>query len=109
MPYMRHILQSLEVAAVTQVRASGDYLLNKEQWRIGGQSIVLNALGILPSKDGFWSTEYQAGHICEPGAREPAARRQAAVAALSGGPVAIVDGIAFSNSELILRSCMKVQ
>lgn len=109
MPHMRHVLQSLEVSAVTQVRASGDYLLNEHQWRIGGQSIVLNALGLLPSKDGFWSTKYQEGHVYGPEGWEPAARRQAAVASLSAGPVAVGDGIGYSDASLIIRACMKVR
>jgi hypothetical protein len=109
MPHMRQILQSLEVAAVTQVRASGDYLLNPEQWRIGGQSILLNALGVWPSKDGYWSTERQDGSPYAARVGEPAPRRQAAVASLSGGPVAVGDGIFHADSELILRACMQVR
>ena len=109
MPHMRHILQSLEVSAVTQVRASGDYLLNTEQWRIGGQSILLNALGLLPSKDGYWSVSKQEGNPYVVRITEPATRRQAAVLSLSAGPVAVGDGIGFSDAELILRSCMMVK
>ena len=67
MAYPRHVMQSLEVPAVTQVRASCDYHPGNTagcsfpycQWNIGTSSLLAWAVGIAPSKDGFWSTEVQ--------------------------------------------------
>lgn len=61
MAYMRFLLQSVKYPAVTQTRASGDYLDDSEQWRIGGAAVLLWALGLAPSKDGFWSVSEQSG------------------------------------------------
>lgn len=62
-------------------------------WRIGGQSLLMDALGLAPSKDGFWTTRYQPGHPYPPEKHEPNPRLQSASATLSAGPVAIGDGI----------------
>jgi hypothetical protein len=64
MPYTRHLLQSLEIESVTQARASDDYKPGEdlEQWRIGGQNILLAALGLAPSKDAYWSASVQPGN-----------------------------------------------
>ena len=51
MPYPRHLLQSLEVPAVTQTRASNDYTAGNTQWRIGDTSILNHAVGLAPFKD----------------------------------------------------------
>merc|ERR1711904_454240 len=40
MPYPRHILQSVEVHAVTNFRASDDYHAGNDQWRLGLSSII---------------------------------------------------------------------
>lgn len=110
MPYIRHVLQSLEISAVTQARASDDYkpLVETEQWRIGGQSILFDALGLSPSKDGIWTTTFQDGSPYGEEGQEYHSRLQAAVLSLSTGPIAIGDGIGYSNVDLILKSCMKV-
>lgn len=110
MPYVRHLLQSLEIAAVTQARASDDYKPGEDldQWKIGGQSILIEALGLVPSKDGFWTTTYQDGNPYGEDHTEPAPRMQSAVITLSAGPVAVADGINMSDAELIMRSCRKV-
>ena len=110
MPYVRHLLASVEVAAVTQARASDDYVVGPlwgpPNWNIGGQSLLIEALGLAPSKDGFWSTSVQAGNPYGDAATEPFPRLQAAVCTLSAGPVAIGDGIGFTDAALVLRSCM---
>lgn len=58
MAYPRHALQSVEIAAVTQIRASDDYVPNvlgsQTQWKIGASSILANALALAPFKDNFW-------------------------------------------------------
>lgn len=60
MSYPRHVLQSVELPAVTNVRASADYHPGNEQWRpLGHTSIFAWAVGLAPSKDSFWSTDVQ--------------------------------------------------
>eukprot|EP01034_Spumella_vulgaris_P024040 gene24040-30337_t len=111
MPFIRHLLQSLEVSSVTQARASDDYVVSPyvgvDNWRIGGQSLLIDALGLAPSKDGYWSVGYQANNPYGEDRFEPYPRLQAAVTALSAGPVAIADGIGFMDAELIMKSCAK--
>lgn len=113
MPFVRHLLQSLEVPAATQARASDDYVVSPyvgvDNWRIGGQTLLIDALGMAPSKDGYWSGPHQAGNPYGEDRFEPYPRLHAAVAAISAGPVAIADGIGFSDAPLIMRSCSKVR
>lgn len=62
MSYCRHILASVEIGAVTQARASGDYHPGSDgqaggydQWHnVGTTGLLAWALGIAPSKDNFW-------------------------------------------------------
>ena len=64
MAWARHLLQSLESPAVTQSRASNDYhpaSLTENQWTIGVTSILLDAIGLRPSKDNYQS------RVSEPG------------------------------------------
>lgn len=66
MPYARHLLQSLEVTAVTQARLSDDAKPGTSQWSlVGGQAVLFDALGLAGSKDGFWSTSIQPGNPYE--------------------------------------------
>ncbi|KNC53925.1 6 carbohydrate binding protein [Thecamonas trahens ATCC 50062] len=106
MPYPRHLLQSVEIAAVDQIRASGDEVPGRNdahQWQpMGTTALLAHALGLAPSKDNFWSTVEQPGNPYK--AREAFPRLQAAVATLSTGPVAIGDRIGYSDVALILRS-----
>ena len=44
-------MQSVAIPAVTQVRVSGDYMPNDNQWYIGDSSILAHAMGLAPSKD----------------------------------------------------------
>ena len=76
MPYPRHALQSVELLAVTQVRVSDDYVPGPawthqdsapQQWRIGGSSILADALSLAPFKDNFcaaqtWTTFMSTHH-----------------------------------------------
>ena len=51
MTWARHVMQSVAIPAVTQVRVSGDYMPNDNQWYIGDSSILAHAMGLAPSKD----------------------------------------------------------
>ena len=51
--YPRHALQSSEISAVTQIRASDDYVpspVGPKQWRLGSSSILAHALALAPFK-----------------------------------------------------------
>ena len=107
MPSARHLLASLEIPAVTQARASDDYKPSDdtEQWRIGGQSALMDALGLAPSKDGFWSTSVQSGNPYGDDHTEPHPELEAAVLALSAGPVAVADAVGLTDAALVKRAC----
>lgn len=108
----RMVLQSAEIAAVTQLRVSDDYGLAfstgdvPQQWRIGRSSLLADALQLRPFKDGFFSDglEQVGGHAA--GKAEPFPELQAAVATLSAGAVMPNDGVGRGDAALIRRSCM---
>jgi hypothetical protein len=82
--------------SVTQGRASPDYHVATEQWRIGDNALFLDALALRPTKDCFRSNTSSG---------ETAPVLQAAVSALSGGPVFPCDQIGTSDVALIMRTC----
>ena len=55
MSWTRHLMQSIAIPAVTQVRASVDYhpsnTFHANQWQIGDSSILSHTVGLAPSKD----------------------------------------------------------
>ena len=117
MPYIRQLIQSLEAPLVTQARASDDYVVapyddgdvydEHPNWNIGAQSMMISSLGLAPSKDGFWTTSYQPGNPYGEERYEPAPRIHAVVATLSTGPVQIADGIGYTDTDIVMRTCMK--
>lgn len=108
----RMVLQAAEVPAVTQLRVSDDYGLAfhtgeaPQQWRIGRSSLLADALGLKPFKDGFFSdgAAQVGGHAS--GKKEPFPALQAAVATLSAGAVMPNDGVGRGDPALLRRSCM---
>lgn len=109
MPFVRFLLQSVEFPSVTQARGSDDYVLSPhsghDNWRIGGQALLIEALGLSISKDGFMTSQNENGNPYGEKRFEPFPRLQSAVATISRGPVAIGDGIGFSDRDLVLKSC----
>eukprot|EP01043_Picozoa_sp_COSAG02_P034501 COSAG02_NODE_2416_length_8909_cov_10.038252_5_plen_183_part_00 len=70
MAYPRMALQSVELPAVTQIRVSDDYVPGPywthedsapQQWRIGGSSILADALSLSAFKDNFWTNASEPG------------------------------------------------
>jgi hypothetical protein len=108
MAYPRHALQSVEIPAVTQIRASDDYVPGNHgtppNWNIGGSSILAHALALAPFKDNYWTNSSEPGGSCG-NAVEPGVALHSAVSTLSAGPVTPSDGIGYSDVELIMRSC----
>jgi hypothetical protein len=111
MPYIRFMLHSVEVPVVTQTRASDDYVVSPydgvDNWKIAGQSMLIDALGLASSKDGFWTSSFQPGNPYGEERYESNPRLHSAVATLSAGPVQIADGIGYTDVPLVLKSCSK--
>ena len=104
-------LHSTTLPAVTNARASGDYHPSSflppaytENWQIGLTSLLLDAIGLQPSKDTLWSGEVQPGSHFDPNT-EPNTFIHAISAVLSTGPVGFSDGVGFANTALIARTC----
>ena len=51
MPWPRHVLQSVMIPAVTQIRVSHDYNPDNEQWKVGDTTILSHAVGLAAFKD----------------------------------------------------------
>mmetsp|Transcript_37428 Transcript_37428/g.117006 ORF Transcript_37428/g.117006 Transcript_37428/m.117006 type:complete len:541 (+) Transcript_37428:1079-2701(+) len=109
----KFVLQSLEIPAVTQARASDDYHPGKVddcewptcQWYQGHSALLLQAVGLAPSKDDFWTTADQPGNPkYKPTDVETHSEFLGAVAAYSTGPVQPADAVGKSDADLILRT-----
>ena len=102
-PFPRHMLQSVEIPNVVQVRASDDNALGRieadENWRIGESSLLSYALGVAPFKDTFWTTVEEPGNSYN--ATEISPELQVAVATLSTGPVYPGDRVGYTNTQLL--------
>lgn len=105
----RHILTALEIPRVTQARTSTDYAVhldgNAQQWAIGISNMFVDAIGLAPFKDVFWSTSLQPGSPYKSNAREVLPDREILVATLSTGPVGPGDGMNYTNVARIMKCC----
>ena len=103
MPYPRHLLQSVEIPNVVQVRASGDNVPGDDgNWRIGESDLLAFALGVAPFKDTFWTVPVESGNPYN--GSEPSPEIQAAIATLSTGPVYPGDKLGYTNVALLAMS-----
>jgi hypothetical protein len=107
MPLPCHVLQTVAMNQVTQIRASGDYqrqAYDKNQWSIGYTSILHDSLGVFPFKDCFWSnSSVQTGcssSVCQ----EPNADLETLVSLLSAGPVAPADRIGYLSTVNLMQT-----
>ena len=106
MPYPNQVLASAGFShIVTNARASVDYWpKDSTQWQIGPTSLFYWALGILPFKDGFYSsTKVQKGGF--PKGPEHHPDLQALIATLSCAIVGAMDGIHLMNATRVKTSC----
>ncbi|CAF3711072.1 unnamed protein product [Rotaria sp. Silwood1] len=105
----RHILSALQIPRVTQARASTDYAFHldgkAQQWTIGISSMFVDAIGLTPFKDVFWSTSLQPGSPYKPNAEEVLPEREILIATLSTGPVSPGDDINHTNTQHIMKCC----
>jgi hypothetical protein len=109
--FPRHILQALEIPRVTQARASTDYAFHitgeVQQYNIGISSMFVDAIGIAPFKDTFWSTSLEPGASYKGPLKEVLPEREILMATLSTGPVSPGDFINYTNVERIMKCCRK--
>ena len=105
MSLTRNVLQSVEIPAVTQVRASRDYHPGNDQWAIGDSSILAYSVGLSPSKDNFHTFTVENGK-CAFTNPEPKVEIETFMAALSGGIVGPSDTVGSFNRSLIMATCM---
>ena len=105
MPWPRHIMQSLEMPAVTQVRVSDDYRPGNTQWQIGHTTMLAHALGLAAFKDNFHTSEDQSKQGCKT-PPEPYPALETYVTAMSGGPIGPSDAVGGANKTLIMATCM---
>ena len=106
MPYAHDILSGASHAAVTNARASDDYFhaAGHRNWAIGGTAMFYWGLGILPFKDGFYSSNLpQVGGQTVGPENDP--DREALMATLSGAMVGPMDGIGLLNATRTMQSC----
>lgn len=104
MPYPHDILSASAFPAVTNARATGDYFHAVDQWAIGGTALFYWALGIIPFKDGFYSStnKQTGGQTVGP---ETNPDREALMATLSGAMVGPMDGINLLNASRVMTAC----
>jgi len=104
MPYPSDVLAAASHSAVTNARATGDYFHAKDQWAVGGTSLFYWAIGVLPFKDGFYSsTNKQVGGQTVGPELNP--DREALMATLSCAMVGPMDGIFLLNKTRIMTTC----
>eukprot|EP01047_Picozoa_sp_COSAG01_P033027 COSAG01_NODE_2413_length_7745_cov_2.532304_1_plen_688_part_10 len=104
MPYANQVLSAAAYPAVTNARATGDYFHGANQWAVGGTSLFYWAIGILPFKDGFYSsTNKQVGGQTVGPEREP--DKEALMATLSCAMVGPMDGINLLNKSRTVTAC----
>lgn len=104
MPYPYDVLSAAAYPAVTNARATGDYIDRDTQWAIGATSMFYWAIGILPFKDGFYSSNLPqtGGQIVGP---EERPNRATLMATLSGAMVGPMDGIHLLNASRVMSTC----
>ena len=105
MPYPNQVLSASAYSAVTNARATGDYFHANHQWAVGATSLFYWALGLLPFKDGFYSSNHPqiGGQTVGP---ETNPDREALMATLSCAMVGPMDGIYLLNKTRIMTTCM---
>ena len=51
MQWTRHVMQSVEIPAVTQIRITAGYVPGGNEWIIGDATIIAHAVGLAAFKD----------------------------------------------------------
>ena len=101
MPYAHDVLAAASHSAVTNARATGDYFHALHQWAVGATSLFYWAIGLLPFKDGFYSSSAkQVGGQTEGPETHP--QRETLMATLSTAMVGPMDGIHLLNASRVM-------
>eukprot|EP00118_Oscarella_pearsei_P011149 m.72771 g.72771 ORF g.72771 m.72771 type:complete len:798 (+) comp35812_c0_seq1:25-2418(+) len=108
--YPSQIMYSVTAGQVTQASSNNDYQPGNSQWDDALHDMLFDAVGIVPWKDTFWTTETQPGcpskySSCN-GCSEPNTELQTLIAVVSTGPVTPGDGLGYANAQLLKRTCM---
>lgn len=104
MAWTRHVLQSVMIPTVTQMRVSGDYHPGNENWRIGDSTMLAHALSIAAFKDTFRTLKTEEN--CKFMDPEPYPALETYIAVLTGGPVGPGDTASSFNKTLLKATCM---
>jgi hypothetical protein len=100
------VFSSLNMPSVTNFRVSFDFCYGKS-YDIGTSSLLVWALGAVPSKDTLWSTDNNRtetpGCSWTPDHENAAAELHVVLALMSKGPFGLSDGIGMTNATLIRR------
>jgi hypothetical protein len=106
------LMQTLELPAVTNARASDDNTpLNAHRWGIGYTALFFNELRVALFMDNVWSAADQgcggggAGKCYSRNRTCAGVALDLAVSALSSGPVGLGDGPNFTNATLVRKLC----
>jgi hypothetical protein len=104
MPYPNDVLSASRLPAVSNARATGDYFHSMNQWAVGHTSLFYWAIGVLPFKDGFYSSNNKqvGGQTVGP---ETNPDRECLMATLSTAMVGPMDGIFLLNKSRIMQTC----
>ncbi len=104
MAWTRHVLQSVMIPAVTQMRVSNDYHPGNENWRIGDSTMLAHALSLAAFKDTFRTLKMEDN--CAFRDPEPYPALETYIASVTGGPIGPGDTASSFNKTLIMATCM---
>ncbi len=105
MPYPREYLVSTKHPNVVTIRASHDYHAGNTNWIISRTSLLAHAVGLLPFKDTFITSDNPEPLPSADPDLEPNTELQNIVATLSGAMVAPGDGPTLTNRTRLMRCC----
>eukprot|EP01006_Ploeotia_vitrea_P022463 TRINITY_DN54879_c0_g1_i1.p1 TRINITY_DN54879_c0_g1~~TRINITY_DN54879_c0_g1_i1.p1 ORF type:complete len:804 (-),score=53.29 TRINITY_DN54879_c0_g1_i1:1245-3407(-) len=105
--YAGQILHGVKYSNVHQGSSHIDYRPGNSQWRNTLHNLLHWTAGLVPWKDGFWTTETQTGcrYVNESGCYEPNPHLQTVMALLTGGPVTNGDKLNMWNTTLLSSTC----
>jgi hypothetical protein len=106
--YPSDMLISTRYPSVTNVRASQDYVQKVQNAQeMGGSSLLIGSMNLLPSKDVFWSTSVQPPTASDTEGNytyQPHVELDVALALFSCGPFGIGDALGYTNAGLVQQA-----
>ena len=103
------VLASTRFQAVTQAREAKDHVRDPlgYSWKAGLSGSLLHAVGLGSSIDNIFTSSDQPGCTGGFNCTEPNPDYEMILASLSGGPVALGDGLSFTARPIALQACME--